>query len=84
MGRGPLVGAGVVQHQIFEVDQLAVEGHGGAGVEEVRTRAKPFGKLGAAPEAFVSAGERAAGAVKGAGEPGPGHLAEVFPEIVSR
>ncbi len=60
MGGGAGIAKGVVEDEVFEMDELAVDPQGGAGIREIL----PFEKAGAdrrAGNALVETGERDTG-----------------------
>ena len=67
MGRGADVHVGVVEHEVVEVDQLAVQPQAGSGVGEMGAGDKT-GADRAFGEALVEAGERILGGGERAGE----------------
>ena len=67
VGRGADVHAGVVEHEIFEVDQLAFEPQAGRGVAEVGA-GDPAVADRAFGEALVEPGERVLGGGERAGD----------------
>ena len=71
MGGAADIHAGVVENQIFEVDEFAFEPQTGAGVGEVRPR-DPAVADRAFGQPLVEAGERILGGGERAGELGPG------------
>ena len=70
VGRGADVHVGVVENEIFEVDQLAVQPQAGAGVGEVGAR-DPAVADRAFGQAFVEPGQRVLGGGERAGELSP-------------
>ena len=71
VGRGADVHAGVVEHEVVEVDELAFEPHCSAGIGEVGPRGPSLPDR-ALCEALVEPGECVLGGGERAGELGPG------------
>ena len=67
MGRGADVHVGVVEHEVVEVDQFAVEPQAGRGIGEVGARDPPLADR-AFGEPLIEAGERVLGGGERAGE----------------
>jgi hypothetical protein len=70
-GRDPRVHAGVVQHELFEVDELALAPQCGPGIEEVGAADKTLADR-AFGEPFVEPSGGVFGGRERAGECGPG------------